>query len=149
MRTRRALVCSLALTTVFFAGAQAYEYTETHFVSEPWSGWWWPAYHDTLDTSWCCPHLWQGPNIEGGEPGPIYDLDTKYFWRSEPRRDSTQAGSTCITGFSEADRAQRPLDTASPETRICSGVTMSETWPRGASGIAGRSVSPALTGGAL
>ncbi len=40
-----------------------------------------------------CPyqhHLWEGPNFQGGEPGPIYDLDTKYFWRPGSARTDAQ-----------------------------------------------------------
>jgi hypothetical protein len=33
-----------------------------------------------------CPHLWQGPGFDPNTPGPIYDLDTKYFWRPESIR---------------------------------------------------------------
>jgi hypothetical protein len=51
VRLRLALLSALALVVVLTAGAQAYQYTEVHFVTEPWSGWWWPMYHDPLDTT--------------------------------------------------------------------------------------------------
>jgi hypothetical protein len=88
MRSRLALMSSIVVMGVSLANAQIY--TDSGRVPEPWSGWWWPWYHDTLDTSWCCPHLWQGPNIDSGSPGPLYDLDTKYFWRPESLRSLAQ-----------------------------------------------------------
>jgi len=95
MRTASSLVRVLALVSAFAAGAQAYTYTDSDSVPEPWSGWWWPMYHpDGLDSCAWCPHLWQGGRY-GGPTGdywarPFYDLDTRYFWRPESIRDSAQ-----------------------------------------------------------
>ena len=90
MRTGLSLVSALALVAAFVAGAQAYTYTDSDSVAEPWSGWWWPMYHDTAESCEYCPHMWQGPNTVTDSPGPIYDLDTRYFWRPESIRDSAQ-----------------------------------------------------------
>jgi hypothetical protein len=87
MRTRLSMMCVLWLVMVFSPRAQAYALTDRDSVPEPWSGWWWPMYHDSSVPS-CpnCPHLWQGPGFNPNAPGPIYDLDTRYFWRSESTR---------------------------------------------------------------
>jgi len=46
-------------------------------------------YHDASGNCQYCPHLWQGGRF-GGPPGPIYNHDTRYFWRPESIRDSAQ-----------------------------------------------------------
>jgi len=70
------------MAAVFFASAQAYEYHESGSVDEPWSGWWWPKYDGGPSGG---PYMWQGGDL-GGDSGPIYDLDTRYFWRPGPSR---------------------------------------------------------------
>ena len=81
------MLCALGLVMVFSASAQAYALADRDSVPEPWSGWWWPMYHvPGVPSCPNCPHLWQGPGFDPNTPGPIYDLDTKYFWRPESIR---------------------------------------------------------------
>jgi hypothetical protein len=130
MPARSALVCALALATVFLADVQAYTYADSDSVPEPWSGWWWPRL-DGVD-GWH--YLWTGGGgIYGDSAGPIYDLDTRYFQRF--------AGGLRAVG-------SVVIDNAPTRPRIVSGVTVSETSPRGAPGIC-VGASSAQTGGTL
>ena len=89
MRARSAWVCAFTLAAVFVAGAQPYLWVDSGSVPEPWSGWWWPEYDGGPDSG---PYLWQGGGGRyGDDPGPIYDLDTRYFWWQGPRRTRAQA----------------------------------------------------------
>jgi len=63
-------------------GKLQYPYVDSGSVPEPWSGWWWPWYDGGPSGG---PYMWQGGNL-GGDSGPIYDLDTRYFWRPGPSR---------------------------------------------------------------
>ena len=88
MRQRSAWAFAFTLAVVFVAGAQPFAYVDSGSVPEPWSGWWWPAYDGGPDSG---PYLWQGGGGQyGDDPGPIYDLDTRYFWWQEPRRTRAQ-----------------------------------------------------------
>ncbi len=95
MRTGLSLLSALALAAALVAGAQAYTYVDSDSVPEPWCGWWWPMYHPAgVDSCAYCPHLWQGGRYPGpasfSSIRPIYDCDTRYFWRPASIRDSGQ-----------------------------------------------------------
>ena len=95
MRTGLSLLSALALAAALVARAQAYTQVDRDSVPEPWCGWWWPMYHPAgVDSCEYCPHLWQGGRYPGptslSSIRPIYDLDTRYFWRPESIRDSGQ-----------------------------------------------------------
>gem|GEM_PF-1634036 len=93
---------AFAVLSVLTASAQAYAYADSDSVPEPWSGWWWPMYH-ALDSAHCryCPHLWQGPGFVPESAGPMYDLDTKYFWRTESLRHLAQRWEDSLHHFGE------------------------------------------------
>jgi hypothetical protein len=88
MRTRATPISAFMFVVVLVSGAWAY--VEGDSVPEPWSGWWWPWYHDGTPGCRYCPHLWQGPGFVPSSPGPLYDLNTKYFWLSESTRTLAQ-----------------------------------------------------------
>jgi hypothetical protein len=90
MRAR--LFSVLALAAVIVGSAQA-EMEGPCGVDEPWAGWWWPIYCTATGACSTClhsGHLWMGPPVTEGGAGPIYKLDTKYFWRHVPLRYQAQ-----------------------------------------------------------
>lgn|GEM_PF-2661158 len=79
VNTRLGLISILLLAVASVVGTQAHarQYYESGQVDEPWSGWWWPMF----DYAGGGPYMWQGGGgVHGNDPGPIYDLDTRYFW---------------------------------------------------------------------
>ncbi|MBM3314563.1 hypothetical protein FJY71_01790 [candidate division WOR-3 bacterium] len=64
-------------------GSVARGIVEEGGVAPPWAGWHWPMYCPELVQCPYCPlhqHLFS-------ELGPIYDLDTRYFWKPLPQRN--------------------------------------------------------------
>lgn len=84
MHTRVSLFFSVALAaTIVSSGWAGVE--GPYYGPEPWAGWWWPQYC-TAECPYCPHHLWKGPPVTEDGAGPIYKLDTKYFWRDVSRR---------------------------------------------------------------
>jgi hypothetical protein len=89
MRTRFSLYCAIALVAAIHGLGQAE--VESGSSPEPWAGYWWPQYCTSDSSCPHCPwHLWSGSLDSGDYDGPIFDLDTKYFWWPLPKRDSAR-----------------------------------------------------------